>query len=56
MTRYVKSPEEMSNHLAFLQTDLSDPEFYAIMLENLRRIIAEGRAFNASSCRHRGCR
>jgi AcrR family transcriptional regulator len=40
MTRYVKSPEEMSNHLAFLQTDLSDPDFYAVMLENSRRIIA----------------
>jgi AcrR family transcriptional regulator len=40
MTRYVKSPEEMSNHLAFLQTDLSDPDFYAVMLENSRRILA----------------
>jgi hypothetical protein len=40
MTRYVSSPEEMSNHLAFLQTDLSDPDFYAVMLENSRRIIA----------------
>jgi AcrR family transcriptional regulator len=39
MTRYVKSPEEMANHLAFLQTDLSDPDFYAIMLENSRRIV-----------------
>ena len=40
MTRYVTSPEEMSNHLAFLQTDLSDPDFHAVMLENSRRIIA----------------
>jgi len=40
MTRYVKSPEEMSNHLAFLQADLSDPEFYAVMLENSQRILA----------------
>jgi hypothetical protein len=39
MTRYVNSPEEMSNHLAFLQTDLSDPDFYAVMLENARRIV-----------------
>lgn len=39
MTRFVTSPEEMSNHLAFLQTDLSDPDFYAVMLENSRRII-----------------
>jgi AcrR family transcriptional regulator len=40
MTRYVNSPEEMSNHLAFLQTDLSDPDFYAVMLENAQRIVA----------------
>ena len=40
MTRYVKSPEEMSNHLAFLQTDLSDPDFYRVMLENSQRILA----------------
>ena len=40
MTRYVNSPEEMSNHLAFLQTDLSDPDFYAVMLENSQRILA----------------
>ena len=39
MTRFVSSPEEMSNHLAFLQTDLSDPDFYEVMLENSRRII-----------------
>lgn len=39
MTRYVNSPEEMSNHLAFLQTDLSDPDFHAVMLENSRRIV-----------------
>ena len=39
MTRYVTSPEEMANHLAFLQTDLSDPDFYAVMHENSRRII-----------------
>jgi AcrR family transcriptional regulator len=40
MTRYVNSPEEMANHLAFLQTDLSDPDFYAVMLDNARLIIA----------------
>jgi AcrR family transcriptional regulator len=40
MTRYVRSPEEMANHLAFLQTDLSDPDFYAVMLENSQRILA----------------
>jgi AcrR family transcriptional regulator len=40
MTKYVQSPEEMSNHLAFLQTDLSDPAFYAVMLQNSTRIDA----------------
>jgi AcrR family transcriptional regulator len=40
MTKYVQSPEEMANQLAFLQTDLSDPDFYAVMLENSRRIEA----------------
>ena len=40
MTRYVNSPEEMANHLAFLQTDLSDPDFYAVMLDNARLIVA----------------
>jgi AcrR family transcriptional regulator len=44
MTKYVQSPEEMSNHLAFLQTDLSDPDFYAVMLENSTRIEAGYRA------------
>jgi AcrR family transcriptional regulator len=44
MTNYVQSPEEMANHLAFLQTDLSDPDFYAVMLENSRRIEAGYRA------------
>ncbi len=38
VTRYVESPEEMANHLSFLQTDLSDPDFYAVMLENSTRI------------------
>ncbi len=44
MTKYVTSPEEMSNHLAFLQTDLSDPEFYAVMRDNSSRIEAGYRA------------
>jgi AcrR family transcriptional regulator len=44
MTKYVQSPEEMSNHLAFLQTDLSDPDFYQVMLENSTRIEAGYRA------------
>src|SRR5437867_3204962 len=28
MTRHVDTPEEMANHLAFLQIDLSHPDFY----------------------------
>jgi AcrR family transcriptional regulator len=39
MTRHVRSPEEMANHLAFLQIDLSDPDFYRLMLESSRRIL-----------------
>src|SRR5262245_43303429 len=34
MTRYVQTPEEVANQLAFLQIDLSDPEFYALMKES----------------------
>ena len=37
MPRHTKSPEEMANHLAFLQIDLSDPEFHRHMLEMSRR-------------------
>jgi AcrR family transcriptional regulator len=44
MTRFVDTPEEMANHLAFLQIDLSDPDFYRLMLENSRRILAGYRA------------
>src|ERR687892_59076 len=44
MTKCVESPDEMANHLAFLQTDLSDPEFYSVMLENSIRIEAGYRA------------
>lgn len=40
MTRHVDTPEEMANHLAFLQIDLSDPEFYRLMLESSTRILA----------------
>jgi AcrR family transcriptional regulator len=40
MTRYVDTPEEMANHLAFLQIDLSDPDFYRLMLESSRRTLA----------------
>lgn len=36
MTRYTRTPEEMSNSLAFLQMDLSDPDFHRYALENSR--------------------
>lgn len=39
MTKHVETPEEMANHLAFLQIDLSDAEFYRLMLENSTRIM-----------------
>jgi AcrR family transcriptional regulator len=39
MTRYVDTPEEMANHLAFLQIDLSDPDFYELMLETSKRML-----------------
>src|SRR5215208_6962569 len=44
MARYVESPEVLANHLAFLQLDLSDPEFHRLALENARRIRAGYRA------------
>lgn len=40
MTRYVQTPQEVANALAYLQIDLSDPEFYALMKENNARIEA----------------
>jgi AcrR family transcriptional regulator len=40
MTRYVQTPEEVANHLSFLQLDLSDPEFYELMRESSQRIEA----------------
>lgn len=44
MTRHVESPESLSNHLAFLQIDLTDPAFHRLALENARRIRAGYRA------------
>ncbi len=40
MTRHTRSPEEMANHLAFLQIDISDPDFHRLMLETSRKILA----------------
>lgn len=40
MTRHVDTPEEMANHLAFLQIDLRDRAFYRLMLESTTRTLA----------------
>jgi AcrR family transcriptional regulator len=40
MTRQMKSPEELANGLAFLQMDISDPEFRRVAVESARRIQA----------------
>jgi AcrR family transcriptional regulator len=34
VARFMKTPEEMANSLAFLQIDLTDPDFHRIALEN----------------------
>jgi AcrR family transcriptional regulator len=44
MTRHIQSPDEMANHLAFLQIDLSDPDFHRLMLLSSQRIEAGYRA------------
>ena len=36
MAAMARTPEEMSNHLAFLQMDLTDPEFHALALAHGR--------------------
>jgi AcrR family transcriptional regulator len=37
----VRTPEEISNHLAFLQMDLTDPEFHALALQHARAMLVE---------------
>ena len=44
MSRHTHSPEEMAHHLAFLQIDISDPEFHRNMLQMSARIEAGYRA------------
>jgi AcrR family transcriptional regulator len=44
MARCFTSPEEMANHLAFLQIDLSDADFHRLMLDHSRRVLAGYRA------------
>jgi AcrR family transcriptional regulator len=40
MTRQVKSPQELANGLAFLQLDVSDPDFHRLAVKNSRRLHA----------------
>lgn len=44
MTRYMQTPEELANGLAFLQMDISDPEFHALAVQNSQRSLAGFRA------------
>lgn len=39
MARHVESPEALANHLAFLQVDLSDPDFHALALAGSERTL-----------------
>ena len=40
ITRYLDTPDEVANHLAFLQMDLSDPDFNRLMVINSRKMLA----------------
>jgi AcrR family transcriptional regulator len=44
MARMAPTPEELANHLAFLQTDLTDPDFHQLALEQSRASRREIRA------------
>jgi AcrR family transcriptional regulator len=44
MTRHTKTPEEMANHLAFLQIDLSDGDFHRLALDSSHLVLAGYRA------------
>ncbi len=39
ITRYLDTPEEVANHLAFLQMDLSDPDFNRLMVINSTKML-----------------
>jgi AcrR family transcriptional regulator len=39
ITRYFDTPEEVANHLAFLQMDLSDPDFRRLMLISSKKTL-----------------
>jgi AcrR family transcriptional regulator len=40
MTEHTVNPEELANHLAFLQIDLSDPDFHRLTLDMSTRTVA----------------
>lgn len=44
MTQHTTTPQEMANHLAYLQIDISDPDFHRHILDNSRRTLAGYRA------------
>lgn len=44
MADMAKTPEELANSLAFLQIDISDPEFYVHMLELSKKTVSGYRA------------
>jgi len=44
MTRMCKTPEALANSLAFLEIDLTDPDFHRLALEHARKSLAGYRA------------
>ncbi len=44
MTRFVRTPAEMANSLAFLEMDLTDPDFHRLALRSSKAIVAGYRA------------
>lgn len=44
MAQSTTTPQEMANHLAYLQIDVSDPDFHRHILDNTERTIAGYRA------------
>jgi AcrR family transcriptional regulator len=44
LTQHAQSPEELANSLAFLQIDITDPEFHAHTLEMSKKTLAGYRA------------
>lgn len=49
ITRHMKTPDELANGLAFLQLDVSDPDFHRLALEHSRRTLAGYRTLLADA-------